>query len=244
MKKKISLFLTGVILISSAINAFGAEGMFIDNKPYVPVRTTFEELGFDVDYINATAMAIITDKDYRIEIPKNKNYFMVNGKGLKPDYPQKIVKEKMYIPFSAVGMTIAAATSYDSDKNRAHFSYNEKDSYTNCSNYILPTKQLLQGRWISKNKEATFIVSFSGDKFAYSAEDNKTKKIETAVGTYAISGDAIGLTIEGWVDGKDLSYMTPGYDEVTVYDTKFSRDGKILYFAFNKGNFFQYTKLK
>ncbi len=126
MKKKMSLLLTGIILTSSTINVFGAQGMFINNKPYVPVRDTFNELGFDVDYDNKIATAIAEDDKYTIKIPKNKNYFMVNDKGLKPDTPQKIVNERMYIPYGAVGVAIGAATSYDSEKNTAHILMTEK----------------------------------------------------------------------------------------------------------------------
>jgi len=105
--------------------------MYINNKPYVPVRDTFNELGFGVDYDNGMATAVVTDDKYTIKIPKNKNYFMVNDKGVKPDNPQKIVNERMYIPYNAVGIAIAAETSYDKDNDTAHINYDDKNSYIN-----------------------------------------------------------------------------------------------------------------
>lgn len=92
--------------MSSSLNVFGATGLIINNKTYVPVRGVFEELGFSVSYDNETATAIISDSKFTIKIPKDKNYFLVNEDSIKPDTPQKIVNSSLLLPLRAIGDSI------------------------------------------------------------------------------------------------------------------------------------------
>ena len=48
MKKKFSLLLSCATMILGSLNVFGAVGLIVNNKTYVPVRGVFEELGFNV----------------------------------------------------------------------------------------------------------------------------------------------------------------------------------------------------
>ena len=65
-------------MILGSLNVFGAVGLIVNNKTYVPVRGVFEELGFNVTYDKENATAIIIDSNFTIKIPKDKTYFFVN----------------------------------------------------------------------------------------------------------------------------------------------------------------------
>ena len=129
MKKKITLLLSCATIMLSSLNVFSAVGLIIDNKTYVPVRGVFEELGFNVTYDKENATAIISDSNFTIKIPKDKNYFLVNSDSIKPDSPQKIVNGNMYLPLRAIADSIGADTSWNSETKIAHVSYKGKTSY-------------------------------------------------------------------------------------------------------------------
>ena len=44
MKKKIALLLSCITILSSSLNVFGATGLIINNKTYVPVRGFLKNL--------------------------------------------------------------------------------------------------------------------------------------------------------------------------------------------------------
>lgn len=90
MKKKITLLLSCATIMLSSLNVFSAVGLIIDNKTYVPVRGVFEELGFNVTYDKENATVIISDSNFTIKIPKDKNYFLVNSDSIKPDSLKKL----------------------------------------------------------------------------------------------------------------------------------------------------------
>lgn len=157
MKKKIALLLSCITILSSSLNVFGATGLIINNKTYVPVRAVFEELGFSVSYDNETATAIISDSKFTIKIPKDKNYFLVNEDSIKPDTPQKIVNSSLLLPLRAIGDSIGAATSWNSSTGIAHISYNGKDSYVSVKSSQTST---------SKNNNSNNYSNASDDALA------------------------------------------------------------------------------
>lgn len=174
MKKKIAIVFSSLIAILGTINVFGASGLIIENKTYVPVRGVFEELGFKVSYDKINATAIIKDNDYTIKIPKDTTYFIVNNKSIKPDSPQKIVNGSMYLPLRAIADSIGANTSWNAANKMAHISYNGKDSYVVASNISNKNNKS------NKNSKNSIIVYKStnenGVKF-YSLNQNKQKQI-------------------------------------------------------------------
>ncbi len=132
MKKAISVVLASVITFTAAFSTFAAEGKIINGKTMVPVRGVFEELGFNVEWNNETETAVISDGTYTVEVPKGKNYFMVNGVSVKPDVPQQVINGSLYLPLRAIGDAVGAATSWDSENKMAHINYMGSDSYVKC----------------------------------------------------------------------------------------------------------------
>lgn len=174
MKKKIAIVFSSLIAILGTINVFGASGLIIENKTYVPVRGVFEELGFKVSYDKINATAIIKDNDYTIKIPKDTTYFIVNNKSIKPDSPQKIVNGSMYLPLRAIADSIGANTSWNAANKMAHISYNGKDSYVVASNISNKNNKS------NKNSKNSIIVYKSTNEYGvkfYSLNQNKEKQI-------------------------------------------------------------------
>lgn len=171
MKKKIAIVFSSLIAILGTINVFGASGLIIENKTYVPVRGVFEELGFKVSYDKINATAIIKDNDYTIKIPKDTTYFIVNNKSIKPDSPQKIVNGSMYLPLRAIADSIGANTSWNATNKMAHISYNGKDSYVVASN--------INNKNNNSNKNSIIVHKFTAENGVklYSLNQNKEKQI-------------------------------------------------------------------
>lgn len=137
MKKFLTVLTAGCILLNLlTVSVFGAiaTGKIINNRTYVPVRGVFEELGFTVSYDSTTAIAKISNDKYTIEIPKNKNYFLVNNQTIKPETPQIVIDNSLYLPLRAIGDSIGANTSWDSKNKTASISFTDKTSTIFCSN--------------------------------------------------------------------------------------------------------------
>ncbi len=133
MKKFSALLLSMIIAAGTCFSVFGAEGKIVNGKTMVPVRGVFEELGFTVQWDNATATATISDGTYTVEVPKGKTYFTVNNQSIKPDVPQQVINGSLYLPLRAIGDAVGAATSWNDANKMAHISYNGKDVYVKCS---------------------------------------------------------------------------------------------------------------
>ncbi|MFR5772688.1 MAG: copper amine oxidase N-terminal domain-containing protein [Lachnospirales bacterium] len=161
MKKKISLLLSCATMILGSLNVFGAVGLIVNNKTYVPVRGVFEELGFNVTYDKENATAIIIDSNFTIKIPKDKTYFFVNSNSISPDSPQKIINGNMYLPLRAIADSIGADISWNSETKIAHVSYKGKDSYISTKTTI-PVKSATSSSSIIDNTATHPFYFFNG----------------------------------------------------------------------------------
>ena len=161
MKKKFSLLLSCATMILGSLNVFGAVGLIVNNKTYVPVRGVFEELGFNVTYDKENATAIIIDSNFTIKIPKDKTYFFVNSNSISPDSPQKIINGNMYLPLRAIADSIGADISWNSETKIAHVSYKGKDSYISTKTTI-PVKSTTSSSSIIDNTTTHPFYFFNG----------------------------------------------------------------------------------
>lgn len=220
MKKKITLLLSCATIMLSSLNVFGAVGLIIDNKTYVPVRGVFEELGFNVTYDKENATAIISDSNFTIKIPKDKNYFLVNSDSIKPDSPQKIVNGNMYLPLRAIADSIGADTSWNSETKIAHVSYKGKDSYisTKTTTSTKPT-----------TSSPSIIKPLTSDSTVYSLDESEQKKIIAFVEQNIKDGNP-GLGILGQrlkyphsatFTDSEIKYVRPSTGD---YDSQFGCD--------------------
>ncbi|MBQ7265907.1 MAG: haloacid dehalogenase-like hydrolase [Firmicutes bacterium] len=132
MKFKKLLALTLAFSSIFSASAFASEGFIKDNRTLVPVRGVFEELGFNVAWDSENATATIEDASHTVVIQKDENYFTVDGNRVEPDVPQSIVNDKFYLPLRAVGESIGAELSWDSENKVATIEYQGKTATVNC----------------------------------------------------------------------------------------------------------------
>jgi hypothetical protein len=163
------------------IMALAANGIIINGRTMVPVRGTFEELGFAVSWNSSTETATVENSKYTIKLTKNYNYFTVNDKKIYPDISQQIINGNFYLPLKAIGDCIGASTSWDSKNKIANISYNGMDSFVNCG-----TNSLNDNNSTSKNTltetttETTTIAkikSISLNKSSINLEDGEIMEI-------------------------------------------------------------------
>lgn len=180
----------GIQLFS--IGVYCATGTIIDSKTYVPIRGVFEELGFNISYDNALATAIISNEEYTIQVPKDKTYFIVNGKSVKPDNPQKIVGGSLYLPLREVGDSIGAAVSWNGESKLAHISYNGRDSYISCK----VQQQTTTVNTIQQSNTENYVLNTNSKKF-HSSDCRHAKKI-SAENKQEYSGTREGILGQGY----------------------------------------------
>lgn len=101
-------------------------GTIINNTTMVPIRGVFEGLGFNVDYDNATATAIISNNQYTVKIPKGKTYILVNEKSINPSVPQQVINGSLYLPLRIVAESVNASVDWDSKSKTSTITYGNK----------------------------------------------------------------------------------------------------------------------
>lgn len=93
--------------------AIAAEAVIVEGRTLVPVRGVFEELGYTVNYDNATKTATLTKGSKVVEMTAGNTYFTVDGKQITPDVPPQIINSRYMLPLRAVSEGIGAQVEWD-----------------------------------------------------------------------------------------------------------------------------------
>lgn len=94
-------------------NPIDIEGTIVDNRTLVPVRGVFEELGYIVDYDQATKTATILAKGVSVEMTQGNTYFTLNDKIVTPDVPPQIIDGRFMLPLRSVGEAVGLNVEWD-----------------------------------------------------------------------------------------------------------------------------------
>jgi len=85
----------------------------INGRTLVPVRGVFEELGFDVDWIQSTQTAILSNDSYEIIITIGSDVFTTNDEEFSLDVPAQIIGGRTMLPIRAVLESAGYSVGWD-----------------------------------------------------------------------------------------------------------------------------------
>jgi len=87
-------------------------------KDYVPLRSTFESLGFTVNWNDDMHMVEIVRANESIYIKPNEPYFLINGVLTKADQKPRISSMRMQLPASTLNLIFETVTPIDNNQLR------------------------------------------------------------------------------------------------------------------------------
>jgi len=87
--------------------------VIVDDRTFVPVRGVFEDLGFDVDWEQATQTAILTRSDFEIRISIGDDVFTTNGEEFLLDVPAQNINDRTMLPIRAVVESVGYEVDWD-----------------------------------------------------------------------------------------------------------------------------------
>lgn len=92
---------TGVTVNGVAVEFSDQEPVVIDNRTLVPVRGVFEHLGFEVEWLDDTRTAVITNSTHELRIAVGSNVFTTNGVTHTLDVPAQLINGRTMLPIRA-----------------------------------------------------------------------------------------------------------------------------------------------
>lgn len=84
-----------------------------DGRTMLPIRYVAEALGFKVEWDEARRTVVLTDKEYKIEIPVDTNKIIVNGKTYESDVKPEIVKDRTMLPIANIARALGLVDGED-----------------------------------------------------------------------------------------------------------------------------------
>lgn len=91
--------------------------VIIDGRTLVPMRTIFEALGAEVEWIDdgTTQSIVATTADTTINMAINSKVFTVNGEEKTLDVPPQLINDKTLVPIRAVSESLGCYVGWDGD---------------------------------------------------------------------------------------------------------------------------------
>ncbi len=137
MKKFLSVLASTLLVFTLTTSVFAADGTvddiqtgkIVNGKTMIPLRGTFEDLGFVVAWDATTNSATLADGTHTIVVTKNATNFTVDDVAYKSDVAPQIIDGSMYIPLRVLGDKIGAETVWDDATRVASISYENNTSY-------------------------------------------------------------------------------------------------------------------
>ncbi|MBQ3461676.1 MAG: copper amine oxidase N-terminal domain-containing protein [Clostridia bacterium] len=91
--------------------------VIIDGRTLVPMRTIFEALGAEVEWIdeNDVQSIVATTEDTTINMTINSDRFYVNGEEKALDVPAQLINDKTLVPIRAISESLGCYVGWDED---------------------------------------------------------------------------------------------------------------------------------
>lgn len=121
-----TMTLVATMLLSSTV--FGATGKVINGRTMIPLRGSFEELGFSVSWDSTTNSATLKDSNHTMVVTQNSTSYTVDGTKYTSDVAPQVINGSMYIPLRTLGDKIGAYTEWNNNTQTTTIKYNGKIS--------------------------------------------------------------------------------------------------------------------
>jgi len=128
-----------VIVNSRQVKFPDQEPLIIDGRVFVPVRGTFEEMGFYVQWCKDSQIATLANADTYIFIAANHTSFLVNGEEVTPDVPQQLVNGHLMLPLRAIAEAAYVCVEWDRRNRTVRITTDEhviSDAAVDVSPYV------------------------------------------------------------------------------------------------------------
>lgn len=91
--------------------------VIIDGRTLVPMRTIFEALGAEVQWIdeNGVQSIVATTENTTINMTINSDRFYVNGEEKQLDVPAQLINDKTLVPIRAISESLGCYVGWDQD---------------------------------------------------------------------------------------------------------------------------------
>jgi len=101
-----------VYIDGQQINFSDQQPVIVRNRVLVPVRGTFESMGFEVEWSSRTRMGRLVKGETIIIIPADVDVFVINDEIITSDVPQQIINGRMMLPLRAVAEAVGATANW------------------------------------------------------------------------------------------------------------------------------------
>lgn len=106
-----------VVLDGQTLQFPTQDPIITDGRTLVPMRTIFEALGADVEWIDEDGVQSIvaTTEDTTINMTINSDKFYVNGEEKMLDVPAQLINDKTLVPIRAISESLGCYVGWDED---------------------------------------------------------------------------------------------------------------------------------
>ncbi len=110
-----------VILDGNTLQFPDQDPMIIDDRTLVPMRTIFEALGADVQWIedNGSQKVIANTAGRNIAMTINSSEYYVNGEKKELDVPAQLINDRTLVPLRAVSESLGCQVDWNDDTKTA-----------------------------------------------------------------------------------------------------------------------------
>lgn len=121
-KKKVFIFflflMTSFLLVTPASAKTSTEfdnGLLIENRTYLPLRSIFEALDIKVGWEQITQTITATKESFNIELEIDMNFAKVNGEYIAIDVAPKLINSSTYVPVRFISETLGLEVKWNQE---------------------------------------------------------------------------------------------------------------------------------
>lgn len=102
-----------------------SQACLIENTTFVPLRSVFEKMGFDVEWNAADRNAILSNSEYKLVISPDDDFYYVNDNKITPQKPQIMIEDKLYLPLRSIAEAVGCTVEWDQKNHRVDIYYSD-----------------------------------------------------------------------------------------------------------------------
>ena len=91
--------------------------VLVNDRTMIPARGVFEQLGYTVDWDEATSTAIVSSNNITVKIPINSSIIYKNDNEITLDVPAQLIGGRTMLPLRAVSTALGLQVEWDEPNN-------------------------------------------------------------------------------------------------------------------------------
>lgn len=133
MKKVLLILLVffSFLIVEGNVSAQGKTtyldgAQLVEGRTMLPLRSIFETLGAEVEWISSTKTVIATKGSTKVVLKVNSKQAVINGQTKTLDVPAKLINGKTMVPVRFVSEALGAKVDWNAKKNEVTIATNDK----------------------------------------------------------------------------------------------------------------------